>query len=75
MKSYRPVVVQMAELVGESLHVIGLHSAGIVDNIVVSGSDCALPHGLADQEKVVPVTEGTNCSLLRQLENVSSFYT
>ncbi len=49
----------MAELVGESLHVIGLHSAGIVDNIVVSRSDCALPHGLADQEKVVPETEQT----------------
>ena len=40
--TYRPVIIQVAELVGETLDVVRLHAAGVKDHIVVCGSDSAL---------------------------------
>lgn len=48
-----PVVVQMSLLVRQQLHPIWLESAGVVDDVVRSWSNCALSDRLADQEEIV----------------------
>ena len=44
----------MSELVGESLEMVRLQTAGIINDIVMGRRNCALSNGLADQEKVIP---------------------
>lgn len=41
-----PVVVEMGQLVGQRLDVLGLQSRGILDDIVASRVDGPLPHTL-----------------------------
>ena len=53
--TYRPVVVEVAELVSEALDVIWLHARCVIDNVVVSWGYCSLTHTLAHQEEVKPV--------------------
>lgn len=52
--THRPVVVEMAELVGKPLHVVGPQSRGVTDHIEVGGGDRPLAHRLAHQEEVIP---------------------
>ena len=53
--THRPVVVEMAEFVSESLHVVGTQATGVTYNVEVSWSDSPLPHRLAHQKEIVPV--------------------
>lgn len=59
--AHLPVVVHVAQLVGQPLHVIRLQSARVVHNVVVGRGDAAEADGLAHDVEVVPVEE------LRQL--------
>ena len=52
--TYRPVIVEVTEFVGKSLHVIWFESWGIVDDVVMSGSYCTLAHRLRHKEEVIP---------------------
>jgi hypothetical protein len=52
IQTYRPVEVEMAELVGEPLVNVWPDAHTIIDDIVVSGGDCALPNCLRHQEEV-----------------------
>ena len=52
--AHLPVVVHVAELVGESLHVIRLQSAGVVDNVVVGWGDASKADSLAHNVEVIP---------------------
>ena len=45
-ETHRPVVVEVTEFVGETLHVIWLQSRCVVDHIEVSWRDSALTHTL-----------------------------
>lgn len=53
-RPYRPVVVEMAHLVRQTLHVIRLQHCRVVDHIVVSRRHSSLAHRLRHEEKVVP---------------------
>ena len=55
---YLPVVVEVAQLVGEPLHVVGLEAAAVVHHVVVSGRDAAHTHSLTHDEEVIPEEEG-----------------
>lgn len=44
--TYRPVVVEVAEFVGEALHVVRLESGAVTDDIEVGWRDCALTNTL-----------------------------
>lgn len=50
-----PVVVQVTQLVGQGLHVLGWESAdrGFLDDVVTSRVDRSLPHGLRHQIEVI----------------------
>ena len=50
----RPVVVEVRQLVGQLLDVLGLQAGGVLDDVVTGGVDGSLPHRLGDQEEVVP---------------------
>ena len=50
----RPVVVEVRQLVGQLLDVLGRQAGGVLDDVVAGGVDGALPHRLGDQEEVVP---------------------
>ena len=52
-----PVVVEVSQLVGQHLDVLGLQAGGVLDDVVAGGVDGALPHRLGDQEEVVPGRE------------------
>ena len=52
--AYLPVVVHVAQLVGEPLHVIRLQSTGVVHNIVVGRGDASTADSLAHNVEVVP---------------------
>lgn len=52
--AHLPVVVQMAQLVGEALHVIRLQSTGIIHNIVVCWCDASKPDRLTHNVEVIP---------------------
>ena len=54
----RPIVVQVAQLVGKPLYVIGLQSGSVVDHVVASGRNCSLADGLGNDEEVVPLAAG-----------------
>ena len=53
----RPVVVEVAELVGEALLVVRGQVGAVVDDVVVGGGDGALAHRLAHHEEVIPVAD------------------
>lgn len=57
--TYRPVVVEVAEFVGQSLHVVRLQSRGVIDDVEVGGRDCSLTDTLTDQEEVIPAMPDT----------------
>ena len=44
----------MAELVGESLHVVWFEGVGVTDDVEVGRCDRALTHTLAHQEEIIP---------------------
>ena len=50
-----PVVVQVSELVRESLHSVRVHSHRVIDHVVMRWGHCALAYRLGHQEEVVPV--------------------
>lgn len=52
--AYLPVIVHVAQLVGEPLHVIRLQSAGVVHHIVVGWSDTSTADRLAHYVEVIP---------------------
>lgn len=52
--TYLPVVVHVAQLVGEPLHVVGLQSAGVKHHVVVGWGDASHADGLANDVEVVP---------------------
>lgn len=54
--THRPIEVQMAQLVGQSLQMICFHSSRIMQDIVMSWRDCSLANRLADQKEVIPTT-------------------
>lgn len=54
MAAYLPVVVHVAQLVGEPLHMIRLQSAGVVHNIVVGWGDTSWADRLAHNVEVIP---------------------
>ena len=56
-KTDRPVVVKVAEFVGESLHMIWLESRCVTYHIEVGGRDSALTHTLTHKEEVIPATK------------------
>lgn len=64
--THLPVVVHVAQLKRESLHVVGLQAIVIVDDVVVSGTDRAPASNLADQVEVIP--EGRTDSQMRAAE-------
>lgn len=51
---YLPVVVHVAEFVGESLHVIWFEAAVVKHHIVVSRWDATKAHSLTYYEEIVP---------------------
>ena len=55
----RPVVVEVGQLVGQLLDVLGRQARGVLDDVVAGGVDGALPHRLRDQEEVVPEDDGS----------------
>ena len=55
-----PVVVEVGQLVGEHLDVLGLEAGGVLDDVVAGGVDGALPHRLGDEEEVIPGREEIN---------------
>lgn len=73
LSSTGPIVVEMSQLVGQLLEVLGRKSGGILhtftstrleserlaylDHVVTGGVDGALSHGLRDEEEVVPLGE------------------
>lgn len=54
-RTHGPVVVEVTEFIGKSLHVIWLQTSGIVDHIEVSRGNCSLTHTLAHNEIVIPM--------------------
>lgn len=56
--THRPVVVHVAQLVGEALYVVGFQLAGVVHHVVVGGGHAAILHCLAHHEEIIPAGEG-----------------
>lgn len=52
----RPIVIQVAELVGQTLYVIGLHVCCVVKDDIVSWGYSSLPRRLRNEEEVVPIS-------------------
>ena len=50
----RPVVVEVAQLVGQTLHVIRLQLSRVMDHVVVGRSHGSLTHRLGHDEEVIP---------------------
>ncbi len=57
--TYRPVVVEMAQFVGEPLHLVRTQAHCIPHNVVVRWRHCALAYTLRYQEEVIPATSHT----------------
>ena len=55
--SSRPVVVEVGELVGESLDVLGQQPGGVLHHVVGGGVHSALVHRLRHKEEVVPAQD------------------
>lgn len=51
---YLPVVIHVAEFVGESLHVIWFEAAVVENHVVVSRCHTTEAHSLTDYEEVIP---------------------
>lgn len=51
---YLPVVIHVAEFVGESLHVVWFEAAAVIHDVVVSRADAAQAHCLTHNEEIVP---------------------
>jgi len=51
---YLPVVVHVAEFVGESLHVIWLEATAVKYHIVVRRCDTTKAHSLTYYEEIIP---------------------
>ena len=56
--AYRPIVVEMAHLVGQPLKVVWLQTRRVTDHIEVSGCDGPLTDTLAHNKKVIPTGGG-----------------
>ena len=54
-RAHRPVVVEVAEFVGEPLHVVRFQATRVIDDVEMGGSDCSLMNTLTCQEEIVPV--------------------
>lgn len=52
--THRPVVVEVAQFEGESLHVVRLQAVVVIDDVIVGGGNCSLASCLTDQVEVVP---------------------
>ena len=50
----RPVVVEVSQLVCQALDVVWPQTRGVLDHVVAGGVHGALPHGLGDQEEIIP---------------------
>ena len=61
-RAHRPVVVEVAEFVGEPLHVVRFQATRIIDDVEMGGSDCSLTNTLTCQEEIVPVHTDTQTS-------------
>ena len=66
-----PVVVEVGQLVGQHLDVLGLQAGGVLDDVVAGGVDGALPHGLGDEEEVVPGREENYFKIREAMQNTS----
>lgn len=70
-----PVVIDVAQLVGEPLYVVWLQAAVVVDDVVVRGGDAAASHRLAHNKKIIPFRAGhlhvDHCSRKRILKSPS----
>ncbi len=53
-----PVIIKVAQLVCQPLHMTWPEPRGIFDDVIRSGVDCALAHRLRDEEEVVPLRQG-----------------
>lgn len=51
--THRPIVVEVAKFVGESLDMVWLEVRGIPNDVVVGGGDGALPYTLRHDKEVV----------------------
>lgn len=59
--TYRPVVVEMAQFVCQSLHVVRFQTSTIVDDIVMGGGHCTLAYRLGHQKEVIPSSNKVAC--------------
>ena len=50
----RPVVVEVSQLVCQALDVVWPQTRGVLYHVVAGGVHGALPHGLGDQEEIIP---------------------
>ena len=58
-----PVVVEMTQLVSESLYVVRLETRCVIDDVEAGGCDCPLANRLTHKEEVIPgEREGKNHS-------------
>ena len=58
--SHLPVVVEMAEFVGEPLHVVRSETTGVSNHIEMCWSDCSLTYTLTCQEEIIPNQKHTD---------------
>ena len=49
-----PVVVEVGQLVGQPLQLVGREPALVHDDVVAGRVNCPLPHRLGNEEEVVP---------------------
>lgn len=52
--THLPVVVEMAQFEGQSLHVVRLQAIVVIDDVIVSGVNSPPVSSLADQVEVIP---------------------
>ena len=57
----RPVVVEMAQLVRQPLHVVRLHTGRVHDHVVGGRGHSALTHRLTHDEEVIPEQTKSLC--------------
>ena len=72
--THRPVVVEVAQLVGEPLHVVGFEATGVTDDVEVGRSDRPLTHTLTRQEEIIP-THTTPTHMSTQTATCTCTYT
>lgn len=52
--TYRPVIVDVTQLVREPLYVVRLQATAVVDDVIVCGRNTATSHSLAHDKKIIP---------------------